>query len=1388
MPTANGINSDDFSREDLITAYRVQRYFDLTGYTGSVGNVTFDARCSLFLGGGGLSANGNSKDNVAVGFQALYGNASGCSNTALGTQALFTNSIGSNNFAQGKCALYSNGYGCNNTAIGYQSLSFNDDGSNNIAVGCQSLVNNRSGCNNVALGHRSQFCNNYGNDNNVSIGQCSAYRLQRTGDSEAGYGYGNNNIAIGCRSLANTCNGSNNIALGNVALCANISGNNNVAIGNSALMRANSYGGYGGNIGIGASAGCLLTTGISNTIIGSLPAAPGCACTVLIGAGACERMRVDNTGLYINGNPVAVDRLTTGSYSVVLGSTGTLTLPQGGTIAETTTTMVLTPPGALAGQSLVIRPTVGTFALSTDHPGGFVPGESITITATDTMGNAGGTLDYEFTGATTQQLGTGTTGTLVIEATSTTTSLTWTIPALSSMTTFTFALTTATGFGGTSGLPIDITVTLDGSAVSENNHIHLLSGDPVTVDLYLGDDNQYVKIEKNGGDVVIATSTNTNHWTFATDGALTLPQGGVINETLGAETLTLVGAGLAAVNQTYINTSPTLYTGSNGVTIEEISPGVWFIVQGLDAKYISTDDLITWSNGTGGLPVPTSTVNTGVNTVNVIVGTETWTFGTDGGLTFPDLTVQSSAYTGMLPPVNGDGTSGNAWMTFYADDAWQSTSKVTINPASGMLTLSGTNGAGGITFPNSGVLDVGLQLGTTSGLTRNIYSEYVGGYALPLPTYGELSSSMATWTADITDIVNPIYWTGISEQTWELTGYFRAPEAGTYTFNVSADDYYFIIIDGDISPVPEINTPAVVVLTQGQIVSYKVLYANIAGSGTLDLQWKNNVSQPTYTSDFGGLVATNTGGTVDLTVNSKAWTFGGDGTTTLPTVLWNYVPTTFSNIEVGYGETQLTFTVQPDGTISDAIVTLGVGGYGPPDGTINLSVPGTTFPGGTGDGTGIGNDITFNFALDSAGATITGTIPTYVSGTPPARYDNISSTGNMGLGSGSSHWTFGTTGTITLPQGSTIGETTTTTVISPPGAVAGQSLVIRPTADPVNTETNHIHLLSGDPVTVDLYLGDDDQYVKIEKNHGNVVIGTNTTTNTNTNHWTFGTTGTITFPDSTVQTTAYTGATSTSTLVNGTSTLSLSSTGTITFPDSTVQTTAWTNTGTTSTFVMSNTTSSTSTATGALVVTGGVGIGGNLYVGGEIVAQKLTIELTTVTTTLIQTDDIIQTTNTTAATSTNTGALTVAGGVGVGGGMFVGGTVTAASITAQASAATTASTAASVGYMGLPQNATGTTTLTMSDAGKHIYVTTAGQTITIPAAASVAYPIGTTITFIAGASATTVLIAITTDTLRLAGGTSTGTRTLAANGMATAVKVSGTSSSGVWYINGTGLT
>jgi len=149
--------------------------------------------------------------------------------------------------------------------------------------------------------------------------------------------------------------------------------------------------------------------------------------------------------------------------------------------------------------------------------------------------------------------------------------------------------------------------------------------------------------------------------------------------------------------------------------------------------------------------------------------------------------------------------------------------------------------------------------------------------------------------------------------------------------------------------------------------------------------------------------------------------------------------------------------------------------------------------------------------------------------------------------------------------------------------------------------------------------------------------------------------------------------------------------------------------------------------------------------------------------------------NTTATTVNFAGAATTALNIGASNAPITGFTATA----------TTSSTASSLGYLGIPQSATATTaTLAIGDAGKHIYVTTNSQTITIPANASVAYPIGTTIGFIAGPSATTVTIAITSDTMYLGGTGTTGSRTLAAHGMATAVKVAATT----WYISGNGLT
>jgi len=109
----------------------------------------------------------------------------------------------------------------------------------------------------------------------------------------------------------------------------------------------------------------------------------------------------------------------------------------------------------------------------------------------------------------------------------------------------------------------------------------------------------------------------------------------------------------------------------------------------------------------------------------------------------------------------------------------------------------------------------------------------------------------------------------------------------------------------------------------------------------------------------------------------------------------------------------------------------------------------------------------------------------------------------------------------------------------------------------------------------------------------------------------------------------------------------------------------------------------------------------------------------------------------------------------------------------------------SVGFRNLPQNAqTGSYTLVLADSGKHIYRGSgSAATWTIPANSSVAYAIGTAITFI-NLSATSVSIAITTDTMYLSSAGTTGTRTLAQYGSATALKITSTS----WLISGSGLT
>lgn len=120
------------------------------------------------------------------------------------------------------------------------------------------------------------------------------------------------------------------------------------------------------------------------------------------------------------------------------------------------------------------------------------------------------------------------------------------------------------------------------------------------------------------------------------------------------------------------------------------------------------------------------------------------------------------------------------------------------------------------------------------------------------------------------------------------------------------------------------------------------------------------------------------------------------------------------------------------------------------------------------------------------------------------------------------------------------------------------------------------------------------------------------------------------------------------------------------------------------------------------------------------------------------------------------------------------------SVTGTAATATGSSTAASLGYLGMPVNSQSGSTYAVvaGDLGKVVYFS-ATCTATVPAS----LPIGSSIAFVAGTGAT-VTIAQASDSMYLGGTGTTGSRTLAAFGMATAIKMAAT----VWFINGTGLT
>ena len=102
-------------------------------------------------------------------------------------------------------------------------------------------------------------------------------------------------------------------------------------------------------------------------------------------------------------------------------------------------------------------------------------------------------------------------------------------------------------------------------------------------------------------------------------------------------------------------------------------------------------------------------------------------------------------------------------------------------------------------------------------------------------------------------------------------------------------------------------------------------------------------------------------------------------------------------------------------------------------------------------------------------------------------------------------WTFGDTGSLTLPNGSTIGEGNA--VFGVPITTARGTILIGNSPEP--GQPSHFHIMKAGQQNLDLFLGDDANYVKLPSTGG---VEISSSEIGGQHHWTFGTDGGLTFP------------------------------------------------------------------------------------------------------------------------------------------------------------------------------------------------------------------------------------------------------------------------------------
>ncbi len=157
-------------------------------------------------------------------------------------------------------------------------------------------------------------------------------------------------------------------------------------------------------------------------------------------------------------------------------------------------------------------------------------------------------------------------------------------------------------------------------------HIHLDTGNNAYYDQYFGDDGKYVKLEAgDAGNVVIGTDDVNNQysWSFTSDGNLILPLGSIVYETnIPDQSLSGSAIALKPIGGTTANQQLLIYpTAADGDHIHMTSGNLY-----ATELFLGSDNFYVKLANTGNVIINS---NDG-NSSNAM-----WTFDTDGNLTLP---------------------------------------------------------------------------------------------------------------------------------------------------------------------------------------------------------------------------------------------------------------------------------------------------------------------------------------------------------------------------------------------------------------------------------------------------------------------------------------------------------------------------------------------------------------------------------------------------------------------------------------------------------------------------------------------------------------------------------------------------------------------------------